>query len=102
MPDNQTRDEWLELPAVAQNPGALGTGLYLQHWDDPVRGETPNIPYEPFVAQAYSSNYDAFVWVPHAVAAYQQLTSQATCAALRCAGKCPPGCICDRTRGRCK
>jgi hypothetical protein len=29
MPDNQTRDEWLELPVVANDPNAKGTGVYI-------------------------------------------------------------------------
>ena len=30
MPDNQTKEEWLELAIVADNPNATGTGVVIQ------------------------------------------------------------------------
>jgi|SRR5271170_5148459 len=100
MPANQTRDEWLFLPSVMDDPQALGTGIYLATWDNE-REYQESVQYEPFVETAYSKNYAAFCWVPHVVSSYQRVKSQ-NCKHLRCAGKCPPGCICDETRGRCK
>jgi hypothetical protein len=29
MPDNQTKEEWLELPIIANDPNAMGTGVVL-------------------------------------------------------------------------
>lgn len=100
MPANQTQHEWLLLPSVRHNSQAWGTGIYLVTWDKEKEYQE-NVQYEPFVETAYSQNYVAFSWVPDAVASYQQVKSQ-SCKHLRCAGKCPPGCICDESKGRCK
>jgi hypothetical protein len=100
MPDNQTQDEWLDLPAVAGNPDARGTGVVVRT-PGATKEYSDNIPYDKFVEEAEAEQYDVYSWVPHSVASQQQVKA-ASCAHLLCAGKCPPGCVCDRKKGRCK
>jgi hypothetical protein len=99
VPDNQTRDEWLELPVIVANPQARGTGVVLYtHGKDFIA----DVEYRPFVRQMEAdTNVRAYAWVPHAVMLPQQVV-QAACSGLPCAGRCPPGCICDRQIGECQ
>jgi hypothetical protein len=99
MSDNQTRDEWLELPAVATNSHAQGTGIILKS-SGAGKEFIKDVEYRALIDAAVSGNYYAFAWVPHAVASFQYLNG-VSCTHLRCMGKCPPGCICDRDQGHC-
>jgi hypothetical protein len=100
MPDNQTKDEWLELPVVANDPHAIGTGVILRQ----ARGfkdYVPNISYDDMLAKDEREQFFAFAWVPDAVASFQQI--QQTSCGGRCAKTCKkPGCLCDRSIGQCK
>jgi hypothetical protein len=100
MPDNQTRDEWLQHPMVAGNRNAKGTGV-ISRTPGSSKEYAENIEYEEMVERAESENIDAYTWVPHVIANESQVKS-ASCAGLRCARRCPPGCVCNRKRGRCK
>jgi hypothetical protein len=100
MPDNQTKEEWLELPIVANDPNASGTGVVLY-----AAGRStdyiPGISYDDMLARDTREKFFAFAWVPDAVATYPEI-SQATCDG-RCSKTCKrPGCLCDRSIGRCK
>lgn len=98
MPDNQTREEWLDLPTVAGNPNAKGTGVVVKAAGGS-KEFIDSVEYEALVEQAESENWDAYSWVPVDVATPDQVKA-ATCSG-RCAGKCRPGCICNRSKGRC-
>jgi hypothetical protein len=100
MPDNQTNDDWLELPTVANNPNAKGTGVYLiqagGHKD-----YARDITYTAMLSRDAKEKFFAFAWVPHAVATLQQI-QQPPCTG-RCSKTCKrPGCLCDRSIGLCK
>jgi hypothetical protein len=95
---NQTKDAWLALPAVSDNPKALGTGVWLRQseklYDDDVQ-------YETFVSSMRKERVVTFAWVPYAVASPEQVRS-ASCSG-RCARTCKrPGCLCHRSIGQCK
>jgi hypothetical protein len=100
MPDDQTPDEWLDLPAVANDPRTLGTGLYLERVG--ARKEKfSDVTYDDTRDQANRRDFHAFKWVPHSIASETQL-DQDVCQA-RCSRRCfRPGCLCDRGEGRCK
>jgi hypothetical protein len=100
MPDNQTKDEWLELPVVATDTSAQGTGVYLAQAGNPKAYEV-NVTYDAMLAKAKRDNFYAFAWVPHAVATVAQI-QQEPCGG-RCSKTCKrPGCLCDLSAGRCK
>lgn len=99
MPGNQTREEWLELPQVAENPMALGTGAVLSKPSEK-KELIAEITYEDILERDRSTNFYAFAWVPHAVASYEQVRN-ASCGG-RCSQTCKrPGCLCNRSIGRC-
>ncbi|MCW1994792.1 hypothetical protein [Bradyrhizobium diazoefficiens] len=100
MSDNQTQEAWLELPAVANDPNAKGTGVYL-----PFAGGSKeylqDITYDDLLNNDAAQTYYAFAWVPHAVATFQQV-KQPACTG-RCSKTCKrPGCLCDRSIGQCR
>jgi hypothetical protein len=100
MPDNQTKEEWLELAIVADNPKTTGTGVVIQSPGDS-KTYMPNVSYAEMLSKDASQQFFAFAWVPDAVATYQQM-KQASCGG-RCAKTCKrPGCLCDRSIGQCK
>ena len=100
MPDNQTNDEWLELPIVANDPNARGTGVVISQQGGAKTYE-PDILYAELLAKDKTEQFFAFAWVPLAVANLQQV-QQASCDG-RCSKTCKrPGCLCDRSIGRCK
>ncbi|TCR65604.1 hypothetical protein [Bosea sp. BK604] len=99
MSDNQTQQDWLDLPSVAGNPNAQGTGAYLDQ--NGVKDYVTDITYDGMLERDRQSNFRAFAWVPHAVATVQQVTQ------TKCGGRCvktckTPGCLCDRSIGQCK
>jgi hypothetical protein len=67
MPDNQTKDEWLELPTVANDPGAKGTGVFLLQANT-LKEYAIDITYDTLLLKDSIDNFYAFAWVPHAVA----------------------------------
>jgi hypothetical protein len=96
-PDDQTPDEWLDF--IANDPQALGTGLYLIT-TGAAKEYQSKIYYDNVRSTAVAGNFFAFKWVPHSVATEQQLL-QDICQA-RCAKRCfKPGCLCDTGLGRC-
>jgi hypothetical protein len=100
MPDNQTKDEWLELPMVADDPNPKGTGVYLLQAGGS-KDYAPDVTYDDLLARDAAEKFYAFAWVPHAVATFQQI-QQPPCAG-RCSKTCKrPGCLCDRSIGFCK
>lgn len=100
MPDNQTKEEWLELPAVANDPSAQGTGVCLRQANATKEYEL-DITYDAMLSKDSIENFYAFAWVPHAVASVTQI-QQPPCTG-RCSKTCKrPGCLCDRSIGRCK
>jgi hypothetical protein len=100
IPDNQTRDEWLEPPIVANDPNAMGTGVVLRQ----ARGTKDyvlHISYDDMLAKGAKEQFFAFAWVPHGIATFQQI--QQTPCSGRCSKTCKrPGCLCDRSVGHCK
>jgi hypothetical protein len=101
MPDNQTQDEWLQDPRVSGDPNAKGTGVIVRT-PDASKEYLDKIEYEELVEQAEKENIDTYSWVPEVIASEGDVKT-ASCTGLRCArGKCPPGCICSRKRGRCR
>jgi hypothetical protein len=101
MPGNQTKDEWFLLPAVAGSDDALGTGVALVKPRDDTKKFYPDISYEGIIKIDEEQKFFAFMWVPHAVASYDQVIST-TCGG-RCSQTCKkPGCICDRSIGKCR
>jgi hypothetical protein len=100
MPDNQTKEEWLELPTVANDPNAKGTGVYLLQ-PGGAKDYAPNIFYDELLSRDAAEQFYAFAWVPHVVATFQQI-QQPPCHG-RCSRTCKrPGCLCDRSIGHCK
>jgi hypothetical protein len=100
MPDNQTRDEWLELPVVANDPNAKGTGVYIPQAGG-MKDYAIDITYDNMLSRDSAEKFYAFSWVPHAVATLQQIQSPP------CSGRCSktckrPGCLCERSIGQCK
>lgn len=101
MPDNQTQDDWLNVPSVAGNPNAKGTGVIFRTQNGN-KEYIKDIEYEELVKQANDGDFDAYSWVPHSIATEQMVMAQSDCGRNRCKGRCPPGCICNRKTGRCK
>jgi hypothetical protein len=100
MPDNQTNDDWLELPTVAHDPNAKGTGVILIAAGSN-KDYAPDVTYDDLLARDAVERFYAFAWVPHAVATFKQI--QQTPCSGRCSKTCKrPGCLCDRSVGRCK
>jgi hypothetical protein len=100
MPDNQTNEEWLDLPSVAGNANALGTGVVLYQAGGR-KDYLADIKYDDLLVKDSKDNYFAFSWVPHVVADFSQV--QKTQCGGRCSKTCKrPGCICDRSIGRCR
>jgi hypothetical protein len=100
MPGNQTKEEWLQLPDVAGNPDALGTGIALPK---PRESKTliENVKYDDILGMDAHERFFAFSWVPHVVASFDQIRS--TPCNARCSQTCVrPGCICDRSIGVCR
>jgi hypothetical protein len=100
MPDNQTKEEWLELPVVADDPNTMGTGVVLRQAGGS-KDYVPYVSYDDLLAKDGSEKFFAFAWVPDAVATFQQI--QQTSCTGRCSKTCKrPGCLCDRSVGQCK
>jgi len=100
MPDNQTKEEWLERPEVASNPSHRGTGVVLYR----PRGQKEfieDITYDEMLDRDERNQFFAFAWVPNAIINAYYLR-QVTCEG-RCSKTCKrPGCLCDRSIGICK
>jgi hypothetical protein len=99
MPDNQTDDGWLQLPAVASNPHAEGTGVILKQAGG-TKSFIWNVTYDKLLLRDKEENFFAFSWVPHVVATEDQVKAEP------CGGRCSktckrPGCLCDRSIGKC-
>jgi hypothetical protein len=95
--DNQTSDEWLE---AANDPSAMGTGVFLLKAGG-TKAYAVGISYDDLLVRDKKEKFYAFAWVPHGVATFQQV--QQTACAGRCNKACKrPGCLCDRSIGRCK
>jgi hypothetical protein len=100
MPDNQTKEEWLELATVLNNPNAKGTGVVIYQAGGP-KDYMENVSYDEMLSRDATQQFFAFAWVPDAVATLQQI-QKPPCAG-RCAKTCKrPGCLCDRSIGHCK
>ena len=100
MPDNQTREEWLEVQGVLDDPGVLGTGVALRHPNDEQRQFVRRITYDEMLRLDEREKFFAFLWVPEAVSSFEKVSKSA------CGGRCSrtckkPGCICNRSIGKC-
>ena len=99
MPDNQTLDEWLSLPSVANDPSVRGTGVAIAR---PGSGKDffSDVTYDEMLRSDQQNQYYCFAWIPYAVATAVQV-QQAACGG-RCSKSCvTPGCLCDQSIGRC-
>ena len=100
MPDNQTKEEWLELSVVATDAASQGTGVYLL-LPGSTKDYAEDITYEWMLTRAKNESFYAFAWVPHVVATAAEI-QQNPCSG-RCSKTCKrPGCLCDFSAGHCK
>jgi len=98
-PDNQTLDEWLNLPTVVDNPDAKGTGLFL-NVSQREKAVMPDLTYEDCLLIVSEKQPKAFKWVPLEVATLEQIL-QTQCG-QECVRRCmQPGCLCDTDAGVC-
>src|SRR5882762_1464730 len=100
MADNQTNRRWLQIPRVADNPNAKGTGVFKKSASSS-KEFINNVEYETLVSTAENENWDSYSWVPHEIATQDQVHG-ASCGGRCVPASCPPGCICGRTTGLCE
>lgn len=60
MPDNQTLDEWLSLPAVVGNPNAQGTGVVIAR-SGSGKDHFRDVTYDEMLARDARQQFFAFV-----------------------------------------
>jgi hypothetical protein len=99
MPDNQTLDEWFLHPQIVNDPNARGTGVAIAR---PGSGKDhfSDVTYDEMLDNDRLFQFYCFAWVPHVIATETQVQNAA------CGGRCSqscvtPGCLCDRSLGRC-
>lgn len=98
--DNQTLDEWLNLPGVGMGPTSLGTGLFIYSFK-PGKDIEPDVTYDECKKLADGKDAKAFKWVPHIVASLDEIKQ--TACGQRCNRSCvKPGCVCDTDASDCK